>query len=82
MPAVASADVSVHVSDTPHLDFVRKNFKYTVVPFGELLANLAAEETDGGGGGGGGGGGDARGAGGDEKEKNEVGQCKLNSVYL
>ena len=43
MPAVASADVSVHVSDTPHLDFVRKNFKFTNIPFGDLLASLAAE---------------------------------------
>jgi tRNA wybutosine-synthesizing protein 3 len=28
--------VSVHVSDVPKLDFVRKNFKYEVMPFGEL----------------------------------------------
>ena len=49
MPDVASADVSVHVSDTPHLDFVRKNFKFTNIPFGDLLASLAAEtETEGG----------------------------------
>lgn len=47
MPAVASADVSVHVSDTPDLDFVRKNFTFTNMPFGELLAALAAE-TEGG----------------------------------
>ena len=43
MPAVASAPVSVHVSSSPHLDFVRKNFQYKVMPFGELLAALVAE---------------------------------------
>jgi tRNA wybutosine-synthesizing protein 3 len=53
MPAVAAADVSVHVSDTPHLDFVRKNFTFTNVPFGDLLGALAAEGENGGSGGGG-----------------------------
>lgn len=37
--------VSVHVSDVPKLDFVRKNFKYEVMPFGELLEKVA-DETD------------------------------------
>ena len=46
-PAVAAADVSVHVSETPHLDFVRKNFKFKNIPFGELLAALAAEAEEG-----------------------------------
>jgi tRNA wybutosine-synthesizing protein 3 len=32
--------VSVHVSRDPKLDFVRKNFKYVVMPFGELLAKV------------------------------------------
>jgi len=30
------------VSSSPHLDFVRKNFQYKVMPFGELLAALVA----------------------------------------
>ena len=37
---VADKLVSVHVSDDPKLDFVRKNFKYVVMPFGELLAKI------------------------------------------
>lgn len=32
--------VSVHVSEDPKLDFVRKNFKYEVMPFGELLSKV------------------------------------------
>ena len=32
--------VSVHVSQDPKLDFVRKNFKYEVMPFGDLLAKV------------------------------------------
>ena len=40
--------MSVHVSDTPHLDFVRKNFRFKNMPFGELLDELTAEaETEG-----------------------------------
>jgi len=35
--------VSVHVSDVPKLDFVRKNFKYEVMPFGQLLEKVADE---------------------------------------
>ena len=37
---VADKLVSVHVSDDPKLDFVRKNFKYEVMPFGDLLAKM------------------------------------------
>ena len=33
--------VSVHVSQDPKLDFVRKNFTYQVMPFGELLDKVA-----------------------------------------
>ena len=32
--------VSVHVSEDPKLDFVRKNFKYEVMPFGDLLGKV------------------------------------------
>lgn len=42
-PGVAEAEVSVHVSESPHLDFVRKNFTFENVRFGELLGRLAAE---------------------------------------
>ena len=45
---VRESEVSVHVSDTPHLDFVRKNFRFKNMPFGELLDELTAEaETEG-----------------------------------
>jgi tRNA wybutosine-synthesizing protein 3 len=44
-PSVAAADVSVHVCDSPHLDFVRKNFKYEVMKFGDLLESLSKETT-------------------------------------
>ena len=33
----------MHVSESPHLDFVRKNFTFENVRFGELLGRLAAE---------------------------------------
>ena len=42
-PGVAETEVSVHVSESPHLDFVRKNFSFENVRFGELLGRLAAE---------------------------------------
>ena len=48
VPGVRESEVSVHVSDTPHLDFVRKNFKFKNMPFGELLDELTAEaQTEG-----------------------------------
>ena len=42
-PGVASAEVSVHVSASPHLDFVRKNFAFEIVAFGEFLSRLRDE---------------------------------------
>ena len=42
-PGVASAEVSVHVSASPHLDFVRKNFAFENVAFGEFLSRLRDE---------------------------------------
>ena len=42
-PGVASAEVSVHVSASPHLDFVRKNFTFENVAFGAFLNRLRDE---------------------------------------
>ena len=42
-PGVASTEVSVHVSASPHLDFVRKNFAFENVAFGEFLSRLRDE---------------------------------------
>ena len=42
-PDVAATEISVHVSKTPHLDFVRKNFSFENVKFGELLKKLDLE---------------------------------------
>ena len=47
MKGVAEKLVSVHVSDDPKLDFVRKNFKYEVMPFGDLLAKMEGKNCDG-----------------------------------
>ena len=44
-PGVASAEVSVHVSASPHLDFVRKNFAFENLAFGEFLNRLRDEGT-------------------------------------
>ena len=44
-PGVARAEVSVHVSASPHLDFVRKNFAFETLAFGEFLNRLRDEGT-------------------------------------
>tara|TARA_B110000305_G_scaffold161419_1_gene178647 strand:+ start:571 stop:984 length:414 start_codon:yes stop_codon:yes gene_type:complete len=43
-PAVADHEISVHVSQSPHLDFVRKNFTFENVKFGDLLRKLEGEK--------------------------------------
>lgn len=40
LDGVSEKLVSVHVSEDPKLDFVRKNFKYEVMPFGDLLGKV------------------------------------------
>ena len=42
-PGVASAEVSAHVSASPHLDFVRKNFAFENVAIGAFLSRLRDE---------------------------------------
>jgi hypothetical protein len=46
LDGVSEKLVSVHVSRDPKLDFVRKNFKYVVMPFGELLAKVSDASDD------------------------------------
>ena len=49
-PEIRDAEVSVHVSRTRHLDFVRKNFKYETKTLGDVFARLADEEAGAGAG--------------------------------